>query len=74
VIRYVMCISCMWLCVCCTDRAEGAAAGLNSTQYVERGLPPECADFLAMVMAGKDGGATMSEYFLMLEVCAPQCR
>ncbi|GAX78755.1 hypothetical protein CEUSTIGMA_g6192.t1 [Chlamydomonas eustigma] len=37
-------------------------------KYVEMGLPPDMADFIFMVMEGKEGTATMSEYFHMLEV------
>ncbi len=43
--------------------------GLNSQQYIDKGLPPEAADFIHMVMDGAEGTASMSEYFHMLEVC-----
>ncbi|GFH16347.1 uncharacterized protein HaLaN_12745 [Haematococcus lacustris] len=33
------------------------------------GLPADCADFVYMALEGKEGSATMSEYFHMLEVC-----
>jgi hypothetical protein len=33
------------------------------------GLPPDCADFVYVCMEGKEGTASMSEYFHMLEVC-----
>jgi len=35
---------------------------------VDKGLPPDCADFVYVCMEGKEGNATMSEYFHMLEV------
>eukprot|EP00955_Chlamydomonas_euryale_P105255 365625-Chlamydomonas_euryale.AAC.21 len=37
-------------------------------RYVESGVPPAMADFLAIVIDGKEGDASMSEYFHMLEV------
>ncbi len=37
-------------------------------KYVEMGLPADIAEFIAMVMEGKEGTASMSEYFHMLEV------
>ena len=43
--------------------------GLDSAKYVVQGLPREVADFVYMCMEGKEGAATMPEYFHMLEVC-----
>lgn len=37
-------------------------------KYQEMGLPRDLADFVDMVMEGKEGSASMSEYFQMLEV------
>ncbi|KAG1661301.1 hypothetical protein FOA52_008648 [Chlamydomonas sp. UWO 241] len=37
-------------------------------RYCSMGVPRQLADFLAMVMDGREGGASMSEYFHMLEV------
>lgn len=53
----------------CTARAAGGSLGLDSQKYVDMGLPPDCADFVYVCMEGKEGNATMSEYFHMLEVC-----
>ncbi|KAJ9528442.1 hypothetical protein QJQ45_020276, partial [Haematococcus lacustris] len=52
----------------CT-RAEDGGLGLASQKYVDMGLPADCADFVYMALEGKEGSATMSEYFHMLEVC-----
>ena len=42
---------------------------LESQKYVSQGLPAEVADFVALVLDGKEGQATMTEYFAALEVC-----
>jgi hypothetical protein len=50
-------------------RTPAGGLGLDSQKYVEMGLPPDCADFVYVCLEGKEGCATMSEYFHMLEVC-----
>lgn len=42
---------------------------LESQKYVSQGLPPDVADFVFMCLDGKEGTATMTEYFSALEVC-----
>ena len=54
-------------CLCAARTPEGGL-GLDSQKYVDRGLPPQCADFVYVCLEGKEGTATMSEYFHMLEV------
>eukprot|EP00798_Chlamydomonas_sp_ICE-L_P031723 gene31723-6924_t len=51
------------------SRIAAGGLGLDSQKYVDMGLPAECADFVYVVMEGKEGNASMSEYFAVLEVC-----
>eukprot|EP00983_Pelagomonas_calceolata_P043179 1138804-Pelagomonas_calceolata.AAC.6 len=51
-----------------TSRTPEGGLGLDSQKYVDRGLPPDCADFVYVCMEGKEGAASMGEYFHMLEV------
>ncbi|KAF5834777.1 hypothetical protein DUNSADRAFT_8418 [Dunaliella salina] len=51
------------------SRMPEGGLGLDSQKYVDKGLPPDCADFVYVCMEGKEGAASMGEYFHMLEVC-----
>lgn len=54
-------------------RTPEGGLGLDSQKYVEQGLPADCADFVYVCMEGREGSATMSEYFHMLEVRVRVC-
>ncbi|GLI70820.1 hypothetical protein VaNZ11_015824 [Volvox africanus] len=52
-----------------THASDEEREKLESQKYVSQGLPPDVADFVAMVLDGKEGSTQMAEYFAALEVC-----
>ncbi len=42
---------------------------LDSQKYVSQGLPADVADYVFMCLDGREGSATMTEYFSALETC-----